>query len=267
MAGIETMLVAVWHLQGSEHDAVSNRPLDVSDDRRQGELREVVTALARWQPTKVAVEFPMDQQARLDARFAAQQRSSGPVDLTEIGQIGCRLARRLAHGRVIAIDVQGSFYEQGVEELLADARHARTWRGIIEAAEAITAEIEQRVDTGTILEVLHWLNRPESLRNVTEIYYERTASITDPRSGSYAGADMVANFYRRNLHIAANLGALVERGDRVAVLIGHSHVPFLAHILGSSGHRLADPLPYLDPPAAESAGPSSTGGSSEAQPQ
>ena len=126
------------------------------------------------------------------------------------------------------------------------ATATRTWGEILDEAEAFTAELEPRVDLGTVLSVLHWLNGPDAHRQVSELYYDRTGSITDPGSGRYAGADMVANFYRRNLHIAANLRSIAEPGDRVTVLFGQAHVPFLAHILEAAGDRFVDPLPYLD---------------------
>lgn len=64
---------------------------------------------------------------------------------------------------------------------------------------------------------------------------------------NWSGPDMVANWYRRNFRIAANLYAISEPGDRVALVYGAGHAPVLEHALQASGaFHMVDPLDYID---------------------
>jgi len=54
----------------------------------------------------------------------------------------------------------------------------------------------------------------------------------------YAGVEPVANLYRRNLRIFANLTRIIEPGDRVVVIYGAGHAL-----------EVAGPLRGEDPPA------------------
>ena len=47
----------------------------------------------------------------------------------------------------------------------------------------------------------------------------------------YAGADLVAAWYRRNLAIFANLVRIAAPGDRILVVFGSGHEPLLRQLV------------------------------------
>jgi len=51
----------------------------------------------------------------------------------------------------------------------------------------------------------------------------------------YPGADVVANWYRRNLHIYANLVRESGPRERLLVVFGQGHIPVLRHFIEASG--------------------------------
>jgi len=50
----------------------------------------------------------------------------------------------------------------------------------------------------------------------------------------FVGAEVAAEWYRRNFCIFANLSAVVRPGDRVIVFFGQGHVPYLRELVKSS---------------------------------
>lgn len=80
---------------------------DVLAPQRQREIQDMVDHLARFQPTRVAIECSPTQQARFDARY--QEYRAGTYQLTadERDQIGLRLAAQLNLPRVDCVDYTG----------------------------------------------------------------------------------------------------------------------------------------------------------------
>lgn len=66
----------------------------------------------------------------------------------------------------------------------------------------------------------------------------------------YAGPDLVATWYRRNLRIMANLRRAIRgEHDRVLVVYGQGHIPLLRQFTADSPDLcLVDPLPFLIDP-------------------
>ena len=52
--------------------------------------------------------------------------------------------------------------------------------------------------------------------------------------GNYEGSQLVLQWYERNLKIFSNLQNICEKGDRVLVLIGSSHLKILKELVCAS---------------------------------
>ena len=53
--------------------------------------------------------------------------------------------------------------------------------------------------------------------------------------GKYEGSQLVLQWYERNLKIFSNLQNICEKGDKVLVLIGSSHLKILKELITASG--------------------------------
>src|SRR3546814_6069159 len=86
---------------GSPHLANNNRDIanvhveDVTTPAHQREIETLVDALARFRPTRIAIEWPSSDQAGLDKRYAAYRAGTLPVSANERDQIALRLAAKL----------------------------------------------------------------------------------------------------------------------------------------------------------------------------
>lgn len=217
---------------------------DVLATPRQREIEDVADHLTRFAPTKVAVEHAHDD-ASLDARYRAFLATQQLHSSSETEQLGFRVAAASGVERLSPIDIMDVFYEPRIERLIAESSdHAARWDALRRAGEASASEVESALREGTIGSVLRMLNSPAARQAALAPYLDHLLPISSDDDS--AGADMVANWYRRNIRIALNLARTVEDSDRVLVLYGAGHAPVLEHLWrGMTGYSLADPLDYL----------------------
>jgi hypothetical protein len=98
----------------------------------------------------------------------------------------------------------------------------------------------------TVREYLLHLNDPVEIRKGQAGYMKML--LPDRSSPAiYARADLVNNWYKRNLRIFANLNRVTEIGkDRVLLLIGSGHLAILRQLASDSDYFcVVDPVEYL----------------------
>jgi len=102
---------------------------------------------------------------------------------------------------------------------------------------------EQLLRQSTVTQYLAHLNGAAEIKKNHEGYMTRLLSTDDP--AIYKKTDVVANWYKRNLHIFANINRITEPGkDRGLVIIGAGHLRLLK--------EFATEAPYFDLIDAES---------------
>jgi hypothetical protein len=97
-----------------------------------------------------------------------------------------------------------------------------------------------------VREALVMLNE-SALQERTRDLYLQLARVRG--EGGFVGADVVAQWYRRNFCIFANIAATIESPeDRVLVLFGQGHAPYLRELVKSSPDlELVEASEYLGP--------------------
>lgn len=243
----QVMLLATYHLAKNNRNLITMPIEDVTTPERQREIERMVDGLARWKPTRVAVEWAKADQAGLDRRYADYLAGRLQPSANERDQIAFRLARKLGLRHVDAIDWNGDFpgpdsaydymdwakrngeanrFDRFVADGQADAnRTAATMRG------------------QTVSEWYRALNTPEQRLKFHKDYFTTASFGTDAEN---PGAAWVGGFYARNLRIFNSLAALVKPGERVFVLYGAGHAYLLDSFIRDSGVApLVDPRDYI----------------------
>lgn len=230
-------LIGTFHFV-SRLDMVAPEVIDMSTAPRQIEIERVVARLARYRPSKVLLEMPYAETARINLDYAQYRAGRRRLDPGEPEQIGFRLANALGHERVFPVDILHRWYEPSVEQVAARNRKAgELWAQL----ERDNAERSRRgtndLKTRTVLELLAAMNTPEQQRSLGE-YLTLFPRLVD--GDDYAGADMTGNWYHRNIRIYANILRVTEPGDRLLIFYGSGHVPVLRHLLEASGEYIID---------------------------
>jgi Family of unknown function (DUF5694) len=270
------MLLGTFHFHDAGLDWYrSQYDIGVLSDQRQREIHDVVTRLAAFAPTKIAVERRPDCQAELDRQYHDYLHNLFSLPGSEIYQLGFRLAQRLGHPRIYGIDAWGRYYDPPLElesygqgrttkelnQFLEDQFHfdpndtirqyaqRHGQEHYITAWQQTLAATAQADDLGktthSIRENLVRCNREQVLLENHGFYLTGWFKIGVDHE--YPGVDWVTAWYSRNLRIFANLQRITEDvGERILVIYGLGHIPLLRHcVLASPDYALVEVHDYL----------------------
>lgn len=244
---IQVMVLGTYHFDNPGQDLHNAKVDDVTTAKRQAELAVVATRLARWKPTKIAVEARVDTA---DAKYPAY-RAFKPAELAknrdERVQLGFRLAKQLRQSDVYAIDVDGDFPFEAVQAFAerAPATKAKlaALNHLVEAEVAAFGELQK---TSTTAQLLAWWNDPARIRAMHGFYY---GTLAFGEAKVQPGAELNAAWYARNAKIFAKLAEVARPGDRVIVMFGSGHAYWLRHFVETTpGFQLVEPNAFLVEP-------------------
>lgn len=243
------LILGTPHFGNPGRDTVNVRVPDVLTPERQREIEAIVTPLAAFRPTRVAVEWPADEQARLDQRYADYRAGRFQLTANERDQIGLRLAARLGLARIDAVDWSGDAPGQESDydypawaEAHGRGPEWRAWVGRFQAE----ADASARLMACTPVSAwVRSVNTP-AYRLANHRTYFHVAQIGDSR-GANPGAAWVGTWYTRNLRILNNLRSLAPGPqDRVIAIYGAGHGHLLDQLARESGEfAVADPFDHL----------------------
>ena len=237
----EVLVLGVYHMSNPGRDIFNTEADDVLSPKRQAEIVQVVAVLERFRPTKIAVEAPFHDQ-RVPKRYSDYLAGNYELTRDETEQLGFRLAKRLGHETVYAVDADGEFpFPRLVKYAQATGRSTEL--------DALQEETGRRVEaqnrylaSHTVLETLVALNSEDRVDEAVGSYFQ-LAAFGEP--WDWAGADLVADWFRRNMRIYSNVIRLLDSPDeRVLVIYGAGHLGWLQHAFESNPNlrlrRLAD---------------------------
>ena len=220
----EILILGTYHMANPGHDIHNMQADDVLAAKRQQEIAQLIAVLKKFNPTKIAIESDVSG-GRVTKEYAEYLAGKYTLSPNEIDQIGYRLAKELGHRTVYPVDADGDF------PYLRVVNYAKA-NGLQSKFDAIQARTAQRVKaqgdflaSHTVLETLQYMNS-DSLAAVDMAQYFSFVQFAEPYE--YAGPDLLADFYRRNIHIYRNITALIDSpGERILVIYGAGHLGWL----------------------------------------
>jgi len=220
----ELLILGTYHMANPGRDVHNMKADDVLSATRQREIEELVEVLLRFRPTKVAVEAGVGSQ-RISDRYAAYRAGQYQLTQNEIDQIGLRVAKALGHPTVYPVDESGEFPYYRVLNY-AKANGLKAQFDSVEAATGASVERQSAyLRTHTVLEVLQYMNADSTVARDVAGYYA-FIPFADPYD--YAGPDLVARWFQRNIRIYRNIRSLVTSpNDRILVVYGAGHLGWL----------------------------------------
>jgi hypothetical protein len=218
----EILVLGTYHMSNPGHDLHNMQADDVLAPKRQQEMAQLIEVLKKFHPTKVAIESEGNHRVEQYSQYVAGKYT---LSSNEIEQIGFRLAKELGHPTIYPVDEDGDFpweplvnyaKANGLGEKL-DALEART--------EAQVKEEDNFLRSHTVLETLQYMNSDAMAARGIASYF---AFVPYGDRLDYAGPDLLAAWYQRNIRIYHNIVKLIESpSDRILVIYGAGHLGWL----------------------------------------
>jgi len=159
-------------------------------------------------------------------------------DNDEIDQIGFRLAKQLGHQPIYGVDSKLDMDFDRVMHFAEGHGQAAALQKVVDTGEAFTKDIDAELAKSRITEVLRKMDSPGELPRNNELYM-RMALIGG--NSDYASADVVGQWYTRNLRIYANIRRPIHSPtERALVLFGQRHEFLLEQFIADSGDLVLD---------------------------
>jgi hypothetical protein len=218
----EILVLGTYHMANPGHDIHNMQADDVLAPKRQQEIAQLIEVLKKFHPTKIAIESVGNYRVKQYSDYVAGQY---PLSSNEIEQIGFRLAKELGHHTIYPVDEDGDFpWEPLVNYAKAN--------GLGEKFDAIEARNAAQVKddnnflrSHTVLETLQYMNSDSMAARGIASYY---AYVPYGDRFDYAGPNLLAAFYQRNIRIYHNIVKLIESpSDRILVIYGAGHLGWL----------------------------------------
>jgi hypothetical protein len=242
----QLMILGSYHMANPGLDSVNLQADDVLSPKRQEEIADVVERLARFAPTKVAIEAPY-RDPWSTGNYAKYTKGQYNLGRNEIDQLGFRLAHRVNLPTIYPVDYQ-MFMSGLTPSEIEDPKPAPDAKPKPSAPpkEPTLSEEDLLLRRSTVREYLLHVNDPAMIRK-DQAGYMKMLLPNPTNSAIYARADLVTNWYKRNLRIFSNLNRVTEAGkDRVVLVIGFGHLAILRQLAADSDYFcLVDPQEYL----------------------
>lgn len=220
----EILILGTYHMANPGHDIFNMSADDVLSPKRQAEIGELLEVLKRFRPTRIAIESTVYEDRR-PKQYADYLAGKYTLTSNEIDQIGFRLAKELGMKAIYPVDIDGDFPWQRV----INFAKAKGQSQIMDQIESEIGEMVKQWDaylhSHTVLETLIFMNDDKNVAKDVG-FYLREAHLGEP--GDYAGPDLLASWYQRNIRIYNNIANIIKSpNDRVLVIYGAGHLGWL----------------------------------------
>ncbi|MEG9327024.1 DUF5694 domain-containing protein [Salinimicrobium catena] len=234
---IKILNFATFHLSGSS-DAISSS-VNVKNPEVKNEIEKIVNKLVEFKPTIICVEVPVASSEginRIYQEFKIDQ--SNTTNWTEeINSIAFEVGRISGVENIYGIDSKLMF---NYPKLMSLAEQSESVKKYINEY----VKYLERINEEEILPKFRMYNT-EEFKSETLDFYNTLSVMHTP--GNYEGAEIIADFYKRNLMIYSNFNDVPKtKEDRVLVILGGTHSAYLDFFMRDHPiYDLVDPMGYL----------------------
>lgn len=216
----EIMVLGTFHFQGNK---------DILKPINQNNISKLINELSQFNPTKIVVEWEPSDQSQTNIEY--QSFLTDTLDIAnkenEVYQLGFRFAKFMKHDSIYLFDNQTEFIgslENFSFKAFGDYAKENDDGFFNVYEESLTSTYEQNQKTlksNDLYNRIALMNSPKSQKiNEQRMHmYEIRVGIQN----NWIGADWLGRWYQRNIRMVGNVLKMVEKGDRILVIVGSNH--------------------------------------------
>jgi hypothetical protein len=244
----QVMVVGTYHFDNPGQDVHNMKVDSVLTPAKQAELADVASRLAKFNPTKIAVEALSDRTDFVTNKFDGFTAEKLNKDPDERTQIAFRLAHQLGQKSVYGIDEQSKTIDYFPFDKVDTYAKAHQQSAALDRMQEKVAEMINQIEaaqkTKPVRLMLADVNDPARILSDHQNFYYALLSLGNDKE--QPGAELNAAWYQRNAKIFAKLTKIAQPGDRVLVVFGSGHAFWLRHFVQNTpGFQLIEPGDYL----------------------
>ncbi len=222
----EVLILGSYHMGNPGRDIFNMKADDVLAPKRQAEMRELLDVLARFRPTKIALEASSSHaKIQLYQDYLAGKHELGR---DEREQIGFRLGKELNLPKVYGVDTQEDFSYPTVQDYAKAHGREKELESLMANFGKASKDGDEFLKSHSVLQMFLRINSGEAVRRDLANYalFAHFGEEYD-----YAGAQLLMDWYKRNIRIHTHLLNVIEPGDRVLVIYGSGHLRILRQLV------------------------------------
>lgn len=221
----EIILVGTYHF---EQD-------DELIEKKEKEVIELVDYLAHSKPTKVAVEWEKSKDKELNIEY---HKSNDDYSIDEIQQIGFRLAKKLNHEKLYAVNWSGEISQEDMTELNASIQGS--YPELLNTMKVISENAPDISLNTPLVKSFRELNDNEATKELERMYLS-FVNVTDNKE-KMIGVDFLNKWLERELMIFKNIVETSNSNDRILLLIRSDHLWMLRKLFEGNGWKVSNPF-------------------------
>lgn len=224
LAKTEVLLVGVFHFNNPGLDVAKFKIDDMLGKKRQQEILEVRNALVEFGPDAIFTEVNLDGTKWLDSSYSAFRKDQSllKTEKNELYQLAFAVGHQLSLPRLYASDAYADFPFDSMMTAIKAAGQTQLGKEVGDMIQTMEQEMNNRIATQTVKDVLLWLNNPEMRRK--DLGWYINAPTLAGTLHTDIGATLTGNWLTRNLKIYSNIIKQLKGSEkRIVIIYGASH--------------------------------------------
>ncbi|WP_273277770.1 DUF5694 domain-containing protein [Maribacter polysiphoniae] len=231
----EALLIGTFHYNNPGADVAKTKSLDILSEDSQLELKKISSEIKNYNPTKIFVEWPYNEQKELDSLYLIYTKGnyfdndslSNFYLKNEIFQLAFRVAKENNLKKVYAIDYATPFPFEDVMKEIEDNNQSDLKKRIEEGISKFTVDFDHKIESGVSLTELTYFVNSQEMRKFSN-YFHNDLMLLAGGTNDFSGPLLTSEWFKRNLYMWSLIQKNVTKSDeRIMVLAGTSHVAML----------------------------------------
>ncbi|AUP81200.1 DUF5694 domain-containing protein [Flavivirga eckloniae] len=231
----EVLLVGTFHYNNPGADVAKTKSFDILNEKSQLELEQISSEIKNYNPTKIFVEWPYNEQKELDSLYQLYKEDKYFNDSlsdfylkNEIFQLAFRIAKKNNQDKIYAIDyLETEFPYQKVMNDIESSNQMELKEKIQKIIADHTIEFDNMIDSDVSLKELTFAENTKEFRFKSNNLHNNLLPIAGEVE-DFNGAYLTSEWYKRNIYMWSLIQKYTSDSDeRIMILAGSSHIAMI----------------------------------------
>lgn len=232
----EVLLFGTFHYNNPGADVAKTKSFDILSEQSQLELENISSSNLEYNPNKIFVEWPYDNQNELDSLYQLYRENNYFTNdslsefhlKNEIFQLAFRIAKKNNLDKVYGIDfLETEFPFQKVMLDIESNNQNSLKEKLDNSIASYTKDFDNMIDSGASLRELSLALNTKEMKFMSNDLHNNLMSIAGSKD-QFNGVYLTSEWYKRNLYMWSLIQKQTSESDkRIMVLAGSSHTAMI----------------------------------------